>query len=78
LSERDVGMIGDRPSADIETSSSRSQIGALVTAEATRADLRFGAHIEPHCVIDSLDDLLPEGFPFREPQGLVLYEEELE
>jgi hypothetical protein len=71
-------MIGDRRLADIETGSSRSPIGVLVIAEATQADLRFGVRIEPHCVIDSLDALLPEGFPFREAQGRVLYEEELE
>jgi hypothetical protein len=50
----------------------------LVLAEMTRADLPFGAPMELHCVIDSLNDPFPEGFPSREPQGLVPYQEELE
>ena len=71
-------VVGDRPLTDTDTGSSRGLIGVLVLSEVTRADLRFGAPMDPHCLIDSLNDLLPEGFPSREPQGLVLYEEELE
>jgi hypothetical protein len=71
-------MIDDRLPTDVDTGSSRDLIAMLVLAEITRADLPFGAPLELHCLIGSLNDLLPEGFRSRKPQGLVLYEEELE
>jgi hypothetical protein len=75
---RDVGVSDDRLRTDMDTGSSRGLIAMLVLAEMTRADLPFGAPMELHCVIDSLNDPFPEGFPSREPQGLVPYQEELE
>ena len=75
---RDVGVSDDRLPTDVDTGSSRDLIAMLVLAEITRADLPFGAPLELHCLIGSLNDLLPEGFRSRKPQGLVLYEEELE
>jgi hypothetical protein len=39
---------------------------------------RFDTPVQPIYVINSLNDLFPDGFPLSEPQGLVLYEEELE
>jgi ribonucleotide monophosphatase NagD (HAD superfamily) len=57
---------------------SMGMTGVLVLTGATSADSIDGAPVQPHYVIGSLSDLLPEGFSPDEPEGLSLHEEESE
>jgi NagD protein len=75
---QDVAVIGDRLLTDMAMARSLGMTGVLVLTGATRADSLFGAPVQPHHMIDSLSDLLPEGLSRDEPEGLSLPEEEPE
>jgi NagD protein len=65
----DVAMIGDRLLTDMAMARSLGMTGVLVLTGATRADGVEGEPVQPHYVIDSLDELLPEGLSLQEPVG---------
>jgi HAD superfamily hydrolase (TIGR01450 family) len=73
---QDVAVIGDRLLTDMAMARSLGMTGVLVLTGATRADGLFGAPVQPHYMIDSLDDLLPEGFSRGGPESSSLPEEE--
>jgi ribonucleotide monophosphatase NagD (HAD superfamily) len=54
-------LIGDRLLTDIAMARSMGMTGVLVLTGATRADSIDGAGVQPHYVIGSLSELLPEG-----------------
>jgi NagD protein len=56
-----VALIGDRLLTDIAMARSMGMTGVLVLTGATRADSIDGAGVQPHYVIGSLSELLPEG-----------------
>ena len=56
-----VAVVGDRLLTDIAMARSMGMTGVLVLTGATRADSIEGAGVQPHYVIGSLSELLPEG-----------------
>jgi NagD protein len=56
----DVAVVGDRLLTDIAMARSLGMTGVLVLTGATAADAVAGAPVQPHFVIDSLDELLAE------------------
>ena len=56
-----VAVIGDRLLTDIAMARSMGMTGVLVLTGATSADSIDGARVQPHYVIGSLSELLPEG-----------------
>jgi NagD protein len=55
-----VAVVSDRLLSDIAMARSMGMTGVLVLTGATRADGIDGAPVQPHYVIDSLSELLPE------------------
>jgi NagD protein len=72
----DVAVVGDRLITDMAMARSLGMTGVLVLTGATRADNLFGSPVQPHHLIDTLSDLLPEGLSPDEHDGSSLYEEE--
>jgi NagD protein len=56
----DVAVVGDRLLTDIAMARSLGMTGVLVLTGATAADAVASAPVQPHFVIDSLDELLAE------------------
>jgi HAD superfamily hydrolase (TIGR01450 family) len=76
MSAQDVAVIGDRLLTDMAMARSLGMTGILVLTGATRADSLYGAPVQPHYMINSLEDLLPEGLSPDGPEGSSLLEEE--
>jgi NagD protein len=62
---RSVAVVGDRLLTDIAMARSMGMTGVLVLTGATSADGIDGAPVQPHYVIGSLSELLPEGLAHR-------------
>lgn len=74
----DVAVIGDRLLTDMAMARSLGMTGILVLTGATTADNLFGASVQPHHLINSLRELLPEGLSPDGPDVPSLTEEESE
>jgi len=66
---QDVAVVGDRLLTDMAMARSLGMTGVLVLTGATRADGVIGAPVQPHYVIESLRDLVPEKIPHEEVDG---------
>ncbi len=58
---RDVAVVGDRLLTDIAMACSLGMTGVLVLTGATRPESIDGEAVQPHFVIGSLSELVPEG-----------------
>jgi NagD protein len=78
LRAEDVAVVGDRLLTDMAMARSLGMRGVLVLTGATRVDNLFGSPVQPHHLIDSLSELLPEGLSPDELAGSSQHEEESE
>jgi len=78
LRAEDVAVVGDRLLTDMAMARSLGMTGVLVLTGATRVDNLFGSPVQPHHLIDSLSELLPEGLSPDELAGSSQHEEESE
>ncbi len=69
LRAEDVAVVGDRLLTDMAMARSLGMTGVLVLTGATRVDNLFGSPVQPHHLIDSLSELLPEGLSPDELAG---------
>jgi NagD protein len=76
MAAEDVAVVGDRLLTDMAMARSLGMTGVLVLTGATKADNLFGAPVQPHHLIGSLCELLPEGLSPDEPEDSSLTEEE--
>ena len=76
MAAEDVAVVGDRLLTDMAMARSLGMTGILVLTGATRADSLFGAPVQPHHMIGSLRELVPEGLSPDEPGRSPLPEEE--
>lgn len=69
LPASDVAVVGDRLLTDVAMARSLGMTGVLVLTGATPAGGARAAEVQPHYVIQSLSELLPEGFspPLKGP-----------
>ena len=66
LPAADVAVVGDRLLTDVAMARSLGMTGVLVLTGATRAGSVAGSPVQPHFVIGSLSELLPDGFRIME------------
>jgi len=71
MAASDVAVVGDRLLTDIAMARSLGMTGVLVLTGATAAGSVDGAPVQPHFVIDSLGELVPEGPAHSLPSGTV-------
>ena len=74
----DVAVVGDRLLTDMAMARSLNMTGILVLTGATRAEDLAGVPVQPQYLIDSLNELVPEGLSPDELAGSSLHEEESE